>query len=159
MRPEDNAAVRAVLNIDQDRGRVRIISSEGALGGVVEAVRAVDEGHIVSIMGDRPYGYRSLEAEFLGERVHFPIGGLSIAAAAQCPVVVLLSAKVSANQYVVDVSHVIEPPAGAGRIKQEAMGRCVREFGRILEDYVTLHPYQWFVFADIWKRDEEQEQK
>ncbi len=154
MRPEDNAAVRAALNIDQDHGSVRILSSDGPLGGVVEAVSAVNEGEVVSIMGDRPYGYRSLEAEFLGERVHFPIGAFSIAAAARCPVVVLLSAKVSANRYMVDLTHVIEPPVGAGRAKQEAVARCIREFSRILEGYVAEHPYQWFVFRDIWKSNE-----
>lgn len=154
MRPEDNAAVRAALNIDQDYGNVRILSSDGPLGGVVEAVSALDKGHVVSIMGDRAYGYRSLEAEFLGERVHFPVGAFSIAAAAKCPVVVLLSAKVSASRYLVDLSHVIEPPAGTGRAKQESVARCVREFARILEGYVAEYPYQWFVFRDIWRSND-----
>ncbi len=54
----------------------------------------------------------------------------------------------------VDLTHVIEPPVGAGRAKQEAVARCVREFSRILEGYVAEHPYQWFVFRDIWKSNE-----
>ena len=156
MRPEDNAAVRATLNIDQDRGRVRIISAEDGLAGVMESLAAVNKGDIVSIMGDRAYGYRTAEAMFLGEPVRFPIGAFTIAAAAKCPIVVLLSAKVATTAYRVDVSRIIEPPAGSGKAKQAAVARCAQEFAAVLEEHVARHPYQWFVFADIWSRDEEQ---
>ncbi|TAL24309.1 MAG: hypothetical protein EPN94_07615, partial [Nitrospirae bacterium] len=109
MRPEDNIAVRETLDIDSEKENVKIISTENFLGGVIEAMDAVNKGHIVSIMGDRPYQYSSVEASFLGEKVSFPYGAFSIAAAAQCPVVILLSAKVSTKKYIVDISHVIEP--------------------------------------------------
>jgi predicted LPLAT superfamily acyltransferase len=151
MRPEDNAAVRRALDIGREEETVRIISTDDALGGVVEAMTAIGRGELVSIMGDRTYGYAACEAKFLGGEVRFPHGAFSIAAAAQCPVVVLLSAKVGKRKYVVDVSRSIPAPAAAREKRGEGIRASVREFARILEEYVMAHPFQWFVFRDVWK--------
>jgi predicted LPLAT superfamily acyltransferase len=151
MRPEDNVAVKDALNIDSEKESVRIIYTDGAMGGVIEALKAISEGGVVSIMGDRTYGYASVEASLLGGNVRFPYGGFSLAAAAQCPVVVLLSAKVGAAKHVTDVSHVINPPAGRRGNKDAEIHACVQEFARILEEYAVRYPYQWFVFRDMWQ--------
>ena len=76
MRPEDNVAVKDALNIDSEKETVRIIYTDGAMGGVIEALKAISQGGIVSIMGDRTYGYASVEASLLGGNVRFPYGGV-----------------------------------------------------------------------------------
>ena len=81
----------------------------------------------------------------------FPYGAFSIAAAAQCPVVVLLTAKVGGKKYIIDVTQVIEPPAGRREKKQEQIRSCVQQFAQVLEGYARSYPYQWFVFRDMWK--------
>jgi predicted LPLAT superfamily acyltransferase len=154
MRPEDNSAVRDALQIDAAQDRVRFLFTDDALGGVIEAMKAVNRGDIVAIMGDRTYGYSAVEASFLGNGVRFPYGAFSLASAAQCPVVVLLSARLGVNRYVMDVSHIIDAPAGARGRKEAAMKAAVQEFAQALEGYVADHPYQWFVFRDIWKSNE-----
>jgi predicted LPLAT superfamily acyltransferase len=151
MRPEDNAAVKYALNIDGEQETVRILYTDDSLGGVVEALKALGRGDIVSIMGDRAYGYDSKEASLLGGTVRFPYGAFSLAAAAQCPVAVLLSAKVGVKKYVTDVSHVINPPAGARGSKGAELAACVQEFAGILEEYAGRYPYQWFIFRDMWR--------
>lgn len=154
MRPEDNAAVRDALNVDGHSERVEVISTDDGLGSALAAMKALDSGRLVSIMGDRPYGFSAMEAPFLGGAVRFPYGAFSIAAAAQCPVLVLLSAKTGTNRYMVDVSHIISPPTGRGKKKDANIRAALAEFSRILEDYVTDYPYQWFVFRDIWLSNE-----
>jgi predicted LPLAT superfamily acyltransferase len=151
MRPEDNEAVKGALDLDSDRDRVKVILTSEALGGVIEAMKAVDSGDLVTIMGDRPYNFPSMKANFLGGEVSFPYGAFTLAAAAQCPVVVFLSAKTGPKSYVVDVSNVIQPPSGARGKKNEEIASGVQKFADILEKYVADHPYQWFVFRDIWK--------
>ena len=151
MRPEDNPAVKQALNVDSGSEKVKIIYTDDSLGGVIEAVKALSTGDLVSIMGDRTYGYSAAEAMFLGDVVSFPHGAFTLAAAVQCPVVVLLSAKVSTKQYIVDVSHIIPPPLGRRGKKDEAIRASVQMFADVLEEYVQEHPYQWFVFRDIWK--------
>jgi len=151
MRPEDNLAVKEALNIGEEKDAVRILYTDGSLGGVVEALKAISEGGVVSIMGDRTYGYASVEASLLGGNVRFPYGAFSLAAAARCPVAVLLSAKVGIKKYHTDVSQVIAPPAGVRGRKDEEIKACVQEFARILEAYAVHYPYQWFVFRDMWQ--------
>jgi len=151
MRREDNAAVKEALNIDSEGESVKILYTDDSLGGVIEAIKAISRGGIVSIMGDRTYDYSATEASFLDGDVRFPYGAFTLAAAAQCPVVVLLSAKVGLKKYIADFSHVIRPPAGARGNKEASMKAAVQEFSGILEQYVAKHPYQWFVFRDVWK--------
>lgn len=154
MRPEDNASVKEALNLDSDQEAVRVIYTDGALGGVLEALQAISRGEIVSIMGDRTYGYASVEAPLLGGSVRFPYGAFSLAAAARCPVAVLLSAKTGVKKYITDVSHVIDPPAGKRGEREAEIAACVRQFAGILEEYASRHPYQWFVFRDMWRGNE-----
>jgi predicted LPLAT superfamily acyltransferase len=154
MRPEDNTAVKKALNIDREEENVKIISTDDSLSGVIEAMKAIKKGDIVSIMGDRTYGFSAAEASFLGGNVHFPYGAFTLAAAAQCPVVVFLSAKVGVNRYVVDVSHIIPPPAGTRGKKDEEIRVALQKFADVLEEYVTAYPLQWFAFRDVWKSNE-----
>jgi predicted LPLAT superfamily acyltransferase len=151
MRPEDNVSVKQALNIDAEDEKVRIIFTDDSLGGVVDAMKAIKQGNLVSIMGDRTYGHSALEAVFLEGDVRFPYGAFTIAAAAQCPVVVLLAAKVGVKKYIVDVSHVISPPARTRGKRDGNMKASIQEFAGVLEQYVRIYPYQWFVFRDIWK--------
>lgn len=152
MSPEENAAVRDSLCIDSERGKIRIISPENFLGGVIEIIKAINQGDIVSIMGDRSYGYNTMEVQLLGQKTNFPYSAFNIAAAVQCPVVVILSAKVSTKKYFVDVSHVIEPQYNSKDKKQDEIKGYVQEFVRILEDYAFRHPLQWFIFHDLWEK-------
>ena len=154
MRPEDNAAVKKNLNIDSEEERVRIISTDDPLNSVVEAMKALKGGNIVSIMGDRTYGFSAAEVNFLGGKVKFPIGAFSLASAAQCPVVVLLSAKQGVKRYLVDVSRIIPAPAGARGKKNEEIRIALQQFANLLEEYVQAYPYQWFAFRDIWTSNE-----
>ncbi|MFA7403116.1 MAG: lysophospholipid acyltransferase family protein [Pelobacteraceae bacterium] len=154
MRPEDNVAVKKALNIDSEEENVRIISTDDSLTGVIEAMKAIKKGDIVSIMGDRTYGFTAAEASFLGDTVHFPIGAFSLATAVQCPVVVFLSAKTGVNKYIVDVSHIIPAPAGVRGKKDEEIGVALQEFADVLAEYVKAHPFQWFAFRDVWKSNE-----
>lgn len=154
MRPEDNVAVRQALKIGSEEEKVQVIYTDDSLGGIVKAMQAIEEGSLVSIMGDRAYGHGALEATFLDDSVRFPYGAFSIAAAAQCPVVVLLSAKTGVKEYLVDVSRIIPAPAGGRGKKNAAVAAAVQKFAQTLEEYVTAYPYQWFVFRDIWKSND-----
>ena len=153
MSHEENAAVRESLNVGNANDRVKIISPDDYLGGVIEIMKAIDEGSIVSIMGDRSYGHSTAEVNLMGEKAHFPLSSFTIAAAVRCPVVVLLSAKVSTRKYVVDVSHIIEPRYSSRARKKEDIKGFVQEYAGVLEAYSAEYPLQWFIFHDLWRGD------
>jgi predicted LPLAT superfamily acyltransferase len=101
-------------------------------------------------MGDRSYGYSSVEVTFLGDKARFACGGFTIAAACGCPVVSLLSAKLSATEYRIDVAGVFHPRYESRKNKQAELTAWVQAYAGILESYTERHPYQCFLFYDIW---------
>jgi len=150
MRPEENVAVKEALVMDKGGGKIKIISTESFLSGILESVKVLDRGGIVSIMGDRPYGDNNVEVNLLGDRATLPHGAFSIAASVGCPVVVLLSPKVHGKKDVVDVTNIILPKYSSQKNKSNDMKGWLQEFADILSDFAKKYPYQWFVFYDLW---------
>lgn len=150
MRPEDNPAVKESLKIDGQDNFIKIISPEGYLGGVVEAMNVLKNGGILSIMGDRKYGFEGMKVSFLKDEASFPFGAFSIAAANNVPVVVLLSAKLSGNKYIVDASNILYPRYNNPKDKKEQLKKYLQEFAGILEKYTLEYPYQCFLFHNVW---------
>ena len=154
MRPEDNPAVRESLQVGAQGPSIAIISPEGFLGGVVETMNALGRGDVVSLMGDRSYGFSPVEVEFLGGRAWFASGAFHMAAMAGCPAVVLLSAKTGVHEYEVALAAVTHPRYQPGVPKAGQLRAWVQEFARTLEVYLDKHPYQCFLFYDIWRKPE-----
>lgn len=151
MRPEDNPAVKHSLRIDEEDEAIRIISPETELGGVVPIMQALRNGDIVSIMGDRRYDFNAVNVSFLGEQAYFPYGAFAVAAAAGCPVVILLSARLACKRYLVDVTNVLYPRYDVSGNKKEQLRNFVQQFALTLETYAQRYPHQCFLFHDLWK--------
>jgi len=152
MLPSENPALRSRLYPVSEEGNIRIISPRQYLGGAVEIVNALRQGHVVSIMGDRSYGTRALEVSFMGDKAWFPYSAFSLAAAAECPVVVLKAFKASTRRYVVDMTKVLNPRREKRRNGVRQFQPWVQEFVGSLESFVEEHPYQCFLFRDVWRQ-------
>lgn len=148
MRPEDNLAVEQSLNMRS--GSLKIVSPDQFLGGVVEMMNLISEGSIVSIMGDRNYGSNAVDVTFLDHKASFPYGAFTIAAATGCPIVVLLSARTGYKKYQIDVGGVLNPEYVGNMPKREQLARWVQEYADMINGYVNQHPYQCFLFHDVW---------
>ena len=154
MRPEDNEAMKKTLKISNAGEYIKIISPEDYLGGVVEIMNALKAGNIVSIMGDRAYGFELLEVDFLGDKAWFPYGAFKIAAAAECPILFLLSTRESGKRYKVDLSHSMRPAYKGRKDRRGQLAGWVRQYADILSEYIRKYPYQCFLFHDVWKKEE-----
>ncbi len=155
MRPEDNPAARGALRIGEASDTIRVIPPAGGFGTVIDILKELENGHLVSMMGDRRYTFDSVPVEFLGDLAQFPHSAFTIAAAAGCPIIVLLSMKLGPHRYEVDVSRVFRPRYAAGVSKREQLRDWVQQYARILENYAAEHPYQCFLFHDVWARGDE----
>jgi predicted LPLAT superfamily acyltransferase len=153
MLPDQNPALRSKLYPAPESENIRIISPQQYLGGVVEIVDALRRGGVVSIMGDRRYGGRAIEVSFLGGKAWFPYSAFSLAASAECPVIVLSAFKASAHRYVIDVTNVMHPRREGRRNRVGQLQPWVQEFVGFLESFVEEHPYQCFLFHDVWKEE------
>ncbi len=152
MRPEDNPAVQSSLRLDESKQTVGIISPEGYLGGVVEIMKALDRGEIVSLMGDRSYGFSPIEVDFLKDRAAFASGAFHIAAMANCRAIVILSAKTGTHDYLVEVASVTQPHYLPGSPKRDQLRGWVQAFANLLERYLEKYPEQCFLFHDLWEK-------
>jgi predicted LPLAT superfamily acyltransferase len=150
MRPEDNPAVEKALSLCENTGHLKVISVEEDLGGGIEIINALKRGEIVSFMGDRPYKFKAAPVVFLGETAMFPCGPFQIAAAARCPLQILLAAREGHRRYVVDFKQLRSTERSAGVPDRGKIAPCMQEFADILEAFTAEHPYQCFLFADIW---------
>jgi len=150
MRPEDNAAVQESLGLDKESSMLKTISPEQFMGGVVEMMKVLEEGHIVAIMGDRAYGFASETVSFLGDKALFPGGAFTLAAATGTPILVFLPAKLATRKYNIKVADVFRVKYPAGIEKRQALRAWLQQFADILEGYVKEYPHQCFLFHDIW---------
>lgn len=150
MRPEANHALRNAVQVDAEASRIKIISPDQHLGGMVEVMQALEMGDIVSIMGDRTYGADSVNVNFLGDTACFPYSAFHIAASAGCPVVVMLSSKTGVNAYSVNMADVLWPKLVRGQDRKVQLHDWVQQYANILGNYLLAHPLQYFIFHDIW---------
>ena len=150
MRPVDNPAVQASLQMGVESKSIQFINPEGYLGGVLEIMDALSKGAIVCIMGDRSYGFDTTQVSFLGHKAYFPYGAFSVAAAAECPVIPLLSYKISEKDYTVDISNIWYPSCVKGANKKEQLKPWVDRYVKLLEAFIEKHPYDCFLFHNVW---------
>ena len=153
MRREDNPAVIETLRVGIEKGKIKIISPDQYMGGIIEIMNALKNGHVVSIMGDRSYGVNTLDIPFLGETAYFPYSAFSIAAAQGCPIVVLFAAKIGYMSYLMDVTNILHPEYKGRTNKKEQLRDWVMSFAELIEAFVSKHPYQCFLFHDVWKKE------
>jgi predicted LPLAT superfamily acyltransferase len=152
MRPEDNRAVAESMGIDRETSQIHLISPESDFGGAIEIVKVLNEGAVVSMMGDRRYEFDSVKVpSFLGAPALFPYGAFHIAAACRVPVVIFLSAKTGPQQYTVSISKTIYPVYQPGKPKKEQITQWVQEYANVLEEFLLKYPYQCFIFNDVWQ--------
>jgi len=150
MLEENNQAVKNTLNICGANDYVKIINSDGHLGGVVQIIKELNNGNIVAFMGDRPYGSETYDVDFLGQKANFPYGAFLVAAAAKVPVMTLLVSKIDYKNYLIDVPNLINVNYEEKRNKREQLKKYVQNYAHILTKFVKQYPFQCFLFYDIW---------
>lgn len=129
-----------------DDAGFHVISPEAGPACVVEMVARLQKGEIVSIMGDRAYGGQTVAVSFLGEPARFPASAFAVARAAQSPVLALFVAKIGVASYAME-SKLFAAPS---REDRQSIRAGVGLFAEALEAFVSRHPYQCFLFDDIW---------
>lgn len=129
----------------------QVIDPTGYLGGTLEMLGALKQGHIISVMGDRLLGSdrSTVVVDLLGEPVYLPFSAYKIASATGAPVVVFFTSKDGPASYRLKLAKVIRVPELKGR-SAETFRPFAAEFSAALETYCQEHPYQFFNFFDLW---------
>jgi len=89
-------------------------------------------------------------ALFHTPRLSLPASAFAVARAAQCPVVALFVPKTGVASYRIEAV-LFGAPA---REDRQSAREGVRAFAEALAEFTQRHPYQCFLFADIWCQTE-----
>ena len=115
-----------------------------------EIDRALSDGEIISIPGDRIWGsQKALKAEFLGHEARFPMGPYSVATMRGLDVLAVNVMKSSWTQYTIYVTPLsYDKEAPRKRQTDQLLHAYITELERLLKQY----PTQWYNYFDFWKQ-------
>jgi lauroyl/myristoyl acyltransferase len=116
-----------------------------------DLLKALREGEIVSIQGDRVEGgVAQITAQLFGAPAQIPNGPFVLALVAQTPIYPLFIARTGCRSYRIIVREPIQVPASGER--EAAIAEGVAEWCTILEEIVAGHWEQWFAFTPVFAR-------
>ena len=127
---------------------IHMIPIREDMSHLFEIDRALSEGEIVSIPGDRIWGSpKVLKAEFLGKEARFPMGPFTVAAMRGLDVLAVNVMKESSKCYRIYVTPLdYDKQAPRRRQTDQLLHSYVAELERLL----ALYPTQWYNYFDFW---------
>jgi lauroyl/myristoyl acyltransferase len=116
-----------------------------------DLLKALREGEIVSIQGDRVEGQvAQVSAPLFGRAASLPNGPFVLGLVAQVPIYPLFIARTGCRSYQIIVYEPIRlKPTGN---REEDISRGVLQWCAILEEVIAAHWDQWFAFTPIFAR-------
>ncbi len=145
----EEAALQKLL--DRGSGKLpRMITVGNDELSSLDILRALREGWLVAIQGDRPIDGQLVRVPFFGREAAFPIGPFAIAAISGAPIIATFARQVAPRTY----QFVADPPKTLrferGKARDAQLKEWVGDYARRLEEIVREDPYQWFNFYDFW---------
>ena len=131
---------------------IRMIAVGSDMTHVFEMNRALEDGEIVSMPGDRIFGsQKSLKCNFFGADAAFPMGPFILAATRQVPLISIFVMKDKVHQYHIYVRK-IEARFDEAKGVRETSKALAQDFAEQLEAIVRKYPHQWFNYFDFWNQ-------
>ena len=149
---EEHRRIKNYLEDVMKEKRVRIIVLKDDFSHLIEIRRALQEGELVILHGDRfMEGSKVLTAEFLGKTAKFPEGPFYLGARFQVPVVYAFAMKERKRHY-----HFYASPAkvyqtdNPRKMDQYVLDRMLKDYVEQLEWVLRKYPLQWFNYYAFW---------
>ncbi|MCI0669453.1 MAG: lysophospholipid acyltransferase family protein, partial [Myxococcaceae bacterium] len=131
----------------------RVIAVGDELLGSLEMVRALREGTLLAVQGDRALNPRVVRVPFLGREAPFPVGPFVLAAVSGAPLIATFSTQVGPASYRFVAAPPMRVSFAPGQSRDAQLRGWVEQYVRQLEALVREHPYQWFNFYDFWEAE------
>ena len=133
------------------RSDIRIVAvdeSGGSPFDIVESVRFLREGGLVSLTGDRVWhvGQRTVPVRFLGHTIHLPAAPYLLAMASGAPIFVFFALRTRGRHYLFSASEPIVIDAANRAERNTAVARAAQQYADLLEKTVRRYPFQWHHF-------------
>ena len=136
------------------RSRLGMTIFPAEKGATERLARAVEEGAVVAILGDRDLKGVGPEVTFFGERVTFPAGPASVMFRTKAPLLVagVYSTRFEDGHYgwEADISPPLDVPTERS---DEAMIAVTQAIATEMERLVAKRPEEWHVMQPFWPAD------
>jgi lauroyl/myristoyl acyltransferase len=117
-------------------------------GAADSCVKAIENGRILGIAADIPYGEHGRRVTIAGRSARLPVGPWSIALRAGATVLPAFILRESPGRYRAIIHEPIDP--GAGTLKQRVV-RMQDAYRGYLEQYLRAYPEQWGYLQPFWE--------
>ena len=153
IRPDRNTNVDKFMAINDIREHIHIISAESEMGGILDAYNALLQGDVVCMMGDRSRENESARIPFLGASARFPLAAFLLSARSGAPVIPIFAFREKRHRQMTVCF--LEPiPPAENRTRREELRTKAELYVAELEKMAREHPYECFIFENIWNEEE-----
>ena len=117
-----------------------------------ECYRVLKANKLLALLGDRDFTKNGLRFDFFGHKTLFPKGPAAFSYRLGAAIVPTLIVRQPDDTF----SMTFEEPIYADREKaeDEAVLELTKKCASIIETYVKRYPTQWYIFKDMWSKDE-----
>lgn len=143
MRPEANPVVSEFLKIDHGEPYdINLIDPGRGMEAVLEIMKELSQGNIISIMGDRTIGdEQTVDFKFFGSDIKLPKGPFLIANCAKVPTIQLLTNRKGPCSYSLETTEIMIDEKIKDKEKRiHAIGE---KYLKNIEEFLTRNPYEW----------------
>ena len=116
----------------------------------LEMIRALREGTLLAVQGDRALSGETVRIPFLGREARFPVGPFMLAAVSGAPLIATFSLQVGPAAYRFFANQPLRLSFTPGQSREAQLRVWVEQYVDQLESLVRRYPYQWFNFYDFW---------
>jgi predicted LPLAT superfamily acyltransferase len=139
---------------DLRRQGIRVVAAEarqGASFDLLEGLRFIQEGGLVSLSGDqlRSVGQRAVGVAMLGHEVRLPETPHLLAMLSGAPLFVFFSRRVGRKRYHLCASEPIYIAKVPRRERTEAIRKSAQAYADLLEAHLRRTPWEWYHFESF----------
>ncbi len=130
-----------------------IDTSGGDADTALRIKNALDEGCVVSMLGDRVNSAQEkyTHCNFLGEKAVIPLGWLLLASVLKVPVLLCFGLYRGGNRYDIHFELLSDGIHLERGRREEQAAEWAQRYADRLAHYARLAPYNWFNFFDFWE--------
>ncbi|MEI6757513.1 MAG: lysophospholipid acyltransferase family protein [Chlorobium sp.] len=148
VKPVKNHAIDRQINAWRTMRGNRIVYDWQALR---EGLKALQEGRIVSLLGDQSNPAAGFFTDFLGRRTSVFLGPAFLALKAGVPLIVVMCCRASDGRYTVNIEEIEMTDLGTAKADVEELAR---RYTKVIERFIYRYPEEWFWLHNRWKRSE-----
>ena len=132
---------------------LRLILTGDGMDHIFELNRALADGEIVSMHGDRVFGsQKTVQATVLDAPALLPLGPFLLAATREVPVFCTFVMKETVNTYHIFVRLLDIDASQATSVRKRAAA-LAQAFADNLSDIVRRYPHQWLNYYEFWQHE------